>query len=912
MKDYISKLTDEELKRYCNIISGKVIKSIFKSHPKDYQSLAYGKRAEKLKDNECVELVVKKRRYRFIQTLINDKAEFVNRKTSKYIEEYTNEEMNADEALAKSIIEYGFDEDVKLFLKLTERSLDEEYIKKISDYISEYYESSVQEQQTEDSAEEQTKPKLLDTSKIEEKLAKMQQREKAVLEQYEDEKAARESEAAHHKEEVDSLQKQLSILQTKASRLEMEMNRLLVFDDSEVVRNIHSNYQHISLCQLAGYNSNEVLYAYRLADINSTGFINSFISDPFQDKKFGNRDRLYPKGGPTEIGQFGIWQWSSEPNYTDPTKDFLIYKYEPEMVPIEIIYLSECHSVDDIIQHIKSGVKKSPVSQKTIFAVRYDNGIIQGICCTESQLEAVDGMVKLNEQVTAIPVYQFEDKNCITVADKVFYNNISIGKPVKVVRIKDSFEIIRQIILENINWTAFKQRGVNKAEWRNYRTYIEELNTTEIITKISKECLCSDKEAGGLLREFTERASQYIAGDSVEDEILLSVISTNADLLERCKGLLLAEWQEANRQQIEEAERAIQDKNQQKEKLFAEITEIQDEILNLTKIKEGIEQKIHEKEKLAADVQTNVETIIAKAQEHTAEFIASMAFVNTTGTKSVTVEKDISSCYESGKTILTEQVEKYEEWYDLIEHLSDNLVKAGVWDKHSESFAAFLYSAYLNHFPLLLSGPNASEIVDAFSAAVFGKTAGTLECVGEFNRSIIPSALASEDEIIKIKNPFDAEWVSHIIELSTTSGKYCIAINPFVEDITIEPKGLANYYYPVMTELLVSHSASCEFSSVCYGGDYQDYQHSSSKGRKAGILREMHIGMMLYNRINVVLHDLHKLTDDDSVDYDVIYAILPYVYMTMQMDKLLDAVNNKKLTVSKDLADELNRLFGDE
>ena len=151
---------------------------------------------------------------------------------------------------------------------------------------------------------------------------------------------------------------------------------------------------------------------------------------------------MYPQGGPTEIGQFGIWQWSAEQNYSDPSKDFLKYHYDPDMIPTEIINLSECHTFDDVIQQLKSGIKNIPVSQKAIFAVQYDNGIIQGVCCTESQWKINDGMVKLNEQVTALPVYQFEEKSCILIANKVFYNNISLGKPAKVARIKDSFDMI--------------------------------------------------------------------------------------------------------------------------------------------------------------------------------------------------------------------------------------------------------------------------------------------------------------------------------------------------------------------------------------------------------------------------------------------------------------------------------------
>ena len=912
MKDYILKLSDEELEKYSRIVSGKILKDIFISHPKEYQSLSYWKRAKSLTYDECIELVVKKRKNNFIKAIMNSNAEYIVNETLKHIEENAEAETDTDKVLAQSIISFGFDEDVELFFKLTERPTGEEYVKKITVLIDEIRQETEREQQaeSEDSVEVQTVPDAI--SEMEIRLAEMQQREQKALEQYEAEKSVRESDTARYKEELEILKKQLSVSQTKISQLETEMNRLIVFDDSEVIRKISSDYEHTSLCQLAGYNSNNILYANRLADINSAGIIHSFIPDSCQEKKFGNRERLYPKVGPTVIGQFAIWQWSSEPNYTDPSKDFLKYNYDPDIIPTEIIFLSECHTFDDVIQQLKSGVKNIPVSQKAIFAVRYDNGIIQGVCCTESQWEVNDGMVKLNEQVIAIPVYQFEEKSCILIANKVFYNNISLGKPAKVARIKDSFEMIRQIVLEYINWTSFKQRGINKSEWRNYRTYIEELHSTEIISRISKECLCSEKEAEELLCEFMERASKYIVGDSIEDEILLSVISTNADLMERCKGLIMTDWQEEHRQQIEEANAVIQDITSQKEALSSEMTKIKNNIVSLTKTKERIEQEIHEKEKLAVDVQNNVETIIANAQKHTAEFIASMAFVNTVGTIPITADKGNSSNFTSGVTILTEQVEEYEEWKDTIDNLSDNLVEAGVCNQYSESFAVFLYSSYLNHFSLLLAGPNASEIVDAFSVSLFGKTAGTLECVRNYDRSIISAAVASEDEIIKVVNPFVSEWISSITQLSTYSGKYCIAVHPFAEDIAIEPKGISHYFYPMLTEMLVSHAPECKFLSVCYSENYQDYQHIIPKGRKASILKDMHMSMMTYNRINDVIYNLHKMLDDNSIDYDVLYAILPYAYMTMQTDKLLDAVNNKKLAVSKDLSDELNRLYGDE
>ena len=55
----------------------------------------------------------------------------------------------ADKVLAQSIISFGFDEDVVLFLKLTERPTDEEYVKKITTLIDKIRQETEQEQQAE-------------------------------------------------------------------------------------------------------------------------------------------------------------------------------------------------------------------------------------------------------------------------------------------------------------------------------------------------------------------------------------------------------------------------------------------------------------------------------------------------------------------------------------------------------------------------------------------------------------------------------------------------------------------------------------------------------------------------------------------------------------------------------------------
>ena len=903
MKDYVSMLSDEEFEWVCWEITGKQFREYFKRNSKEFKKLVLGKRPEKLNDKECIQIAIKNKDNNYIVSFINRNINGWLSSISDYLGK--KECPDSDEVISEMLFNSHFVDRISLYFKLIRKNVSQEYIEKVNECICEIRLKLKNEQHTEpeDSVEIQTAPDTV--SEMETQLAEMEQREQKALEQYETEKAAHESDAARHKEELELLKKQLSDSQTKISRLETEMNRLSVFDDSEVIRRISSDYQHISLCQLAGYNSYNVLFANRVADINSIGAIHSFISDPFQDKKFGNRDRLYPQGGPTEIGQFGIWQWSSEPNYTDPSKDYLKYKYDPEIIATEIIYLSECRSFDDIIQQLKSGIKNNLVSQKTIFAVSFENGIIQGICCTESQLEENDGIIRLNEQVTALPVYEFEEKRCISIANKVFYGNISIGKPVKVARIRDSFEMIRQIVLEYINWSLFKQRGINKAEWRNYKAYIEELHSTDIITRISKECLCSEKEAEELLCEFTDRAAQYIAGDSIEDNILLSVLSTNTDLMERCKDLIMTDWQKENDSMLREAEKKISNKIEKRNEINSEIEKLRATVSELTRQKNQLKKEIDDQELRADYIQRSVDEKIEDARKNAADFVKEMSFQY-----GMNESMNIPYNYIEGEESGFYSEPGCDDWKDLLNHLSEQLVKAGVCKKYSDSFAAFLFSAYLNQFPLLLAGPNAMEIADAFSVTMNGNTAGTLYCKADISYHDIDRILKNDDEIIKIVEPFSCRIIPALFE-RTSFNKYFFAIHPIAEDIVIEPKGYTNYFYPVLTDMFVDNMPSRVFNQIETNDGYEAYKLTKADKKYVKVLRKLHMSMMTYNRINDVIFNLHKMLDDDSIDYDVLYAILPYAYMTMQTDKLLDAVNSKKIDVNN-IVNELNRLFGED
>lgn len=60
----------------------------------------------------------------------------------------------------------------------------------------------------------------------------------------------------------------------------------------------------------------------------------------------------------------------------------------------------------------------------------------------------------------------------------------------------------------------------------------------------------------------------------------------------------------------------------------------------------------------------------------------------------------------------------------MLDTIKCGLLDAGVIEKYCHPLATYMYIAYLDNCPLLLIGPNATAIVDAFSGAIFGKKPG--------------------------------------------------------------------------------------------------------------------------------------------------------------------------------------------
>ena len=55
---------------------------------------------------------------------------------------------------------------------------------------------------------------------------------------------------------------------------------------------------------------------------------------------------------------------------------------------------------------------------------------------------------------------------------------------------------------------------------------------------------------------------------------------------------------------------------------------------------------------------------------------------------------------------------------------------------------------------------------------------------------------------------------------------------------------------------------------------------------------------------------MHEMLNDQTEDYDMLFSLVPYAYVTMQMHTLVDTIQNGN-ALSKETAALIRGLFGD-
>ena len=919
--NYISLLTQEEKSILCRIITGKDFKELFKRNEQEFSKIRKGFRAKSLTEQQALSVAIANVDKPFIALWANTKVKIWLKEIQENIEGLEREGSTHDIALAMTMLDSVFANNVDLYLKLAGKTLDTDARSKLQERMESIKSERTRNAEVADrvKAMEEEKRHLLDQIEaVQQSVNNIKAEYEQKIQEIEQDKDTLETWLAEARERITELQTD------PATSKSEDTEYLAQFDDTDTsILPFVGSDEILSLCGvISDYNGQKWLIRY--ADLSNDRRYYVFRKSEDASAMSTNWNKIFYKNGPSNDGFYGIWTWSTTPNERDPSKDYILSRYSMDLDAIEVVIISESSNLDDLIKLLKTGIEYQPHSRRVMFSFYVSKGQYIGILCNTKELNTVNGKTACAEDCIELPVYEFTSGDILRLDNGLsFYRNAFAGLPSKLYRLKSPLEIVKNIVISSISWTTYKTRAVTRAEYRAFKDFLGAIPIDDITCKIEVACRCSNSAAKELLNEFLNVVWKYVDGDSLEDEIIRSTISASTELQERTKALIRTDWEAENKSLLAEAQKKLDSLDAQLKSATVSLTEAQ-EAFNKTKSEEvrlaGI---IAEKEKLAEDVEVAVAERIQKARENAADFIANMAFVGRQPIQ-VAVAEAPATVEVSSKPVITpyrtfsafeglNDLEAHHSWADVINTAAFELGEAGVAEKYRSSLAAFLCAAYIEKQPILLIGPNAIDIVQAFSAAVTGHKYGMLCCDGSFGNQLIAEIGADGEDIVIINNLLASGWMNRLPEILSQKDIFYVATHPYAEDVQVEPKSLYGFMLPLFTEFFVDKKATGKYFGGYFADDFKPYSASKGAHKELRVLSKFTLSSLVKSRINSLITTMHGIYSTATADEDFLYVVMPIAYASLEMNELTEAIADpqKGIAISANLKRDLQYVLGE-
>lgn len=919
--NYIGLLTKEEKSTLCEIITGKEFKELFKRNEHEFSKIQKGFRAKSLTEQHALSIAITNIDKPFIAMWVNIQVEYWLNEIKENIAKLEEEGFSHCAALATTMLDSFFSNNIELYFKLIGNPLD-------TDACSNIYER-MENIKSERAKDAETSDRIKTIEEENHRLSNKVETAEHSINTIKTECEERVKKIEQDKNELASL---LAEAQAKISELEAapssfnsdDAEYLAQFDDTDTsVLHSTNTDEIISLCGvISDYNGQKWLVRY--ADLSDNGHYYIFHRNEDLPPYFTNRERIFYKNGPSKDGFYGIWTWSAAPNENDPSKDYILSQYNTEIEAIELVTIAQTTSIDELVNLLKEGINYQPHSRRVMFSIYTSKGQYAGILCTAKELNTVNEKTKISEDCIVVPVYEFASDDIIHLDNGLlFYRNAFAGLPKKLYHLKSPLDIVKDVVLSSISWTAYKSREVTRAQYKTFKDFIDAIPVDDIICKIRVACRCSNPAAKELLAEFLNIVWKYVDGDSIEDEIIRSAISANTELQEKAKELIRQDWEAENRCLITEARQKINLLRAELKSATVNLGEAQEAFKNTKAEDKRLSGIIDEKKKLAEDVEKAIAERIQKARENAADFIADMAFVS--GQQMQAVEavtyRSVDARFESDTATYCiypefenlDDLEVHRSWGDVINTAVFELAEAGVAEQYRSSLAAFLCAAYIEKQPILLIGPNAIDIAQAFSAAITAHKHGVLCCEGDYARQAIEKIGADGEEIVIINNLLTGGWMNRLPEILSKKDIFYVATHPYAEDIQVEPKSLYGFMLPLFTEIMVDKKATGKYYGGYFSNDFKPYFAKKGMRKEIVALSKFALSPLVRSQINSLLATMHDIYPTATADDDFLFFIFPIAYASMLINELAEEIADpeKGIAISANLKRDLQYVLGE-
>lgn len=890
MENYIALLNEENLRYVCNIIGGKGLRGLYKNNPKPFNKISKF-RPDSLSDEKAVDFAVSHINERFVGNFVND---IISSWMQEIQEEIDNKQANEESEaiwLADVLSRSFFSKKPEVYFIL---SKSEPPIADTAVFYHMVEQSRTIYEQTHHIKDNACTSSEDDISSVQQILAEQDSELLELCESYEKQLSEDQTEMAELQARVSWLESDLRKKENECALMNAEIEKYqeLASHESVAPEMIPSEGFHfLSLCQV--YEDYDRIKLHRLTDVRNGVFSTQYLSE------VPSFSYLNKKGGPDKTGYVGVWDCKTVPNKYDRTKEYIETSFHATINPIELLLPSDCQTVEELIEKLKTGIAVQPHADILFVAVSNGNNY-EGLLCDNSYVCVNNDTVSLKEGIRKLPIYEVRKGGFIPFDSVSIYETPSIGFPKKMIRVNDPIEVVRQVVVNRATWTALKQIGMTKAEHSKIRDFLKAIPVTELVDEISRSCDCTTEEAKAFIEDFRSRAETYVDGATLENEIAAQIIRNDDELYHICLEEINKDWENANQQKIDAAQSELDRIKTEEKECLAHCEEVQENISQLNKELDVIQAEIDAKEQLAIDVENKVADKIEQARKNAAEFIAENAFIHpdsaihstdTCPENKTTEDERVCQRLFSECTPFQSDDPDINDTYDqLLETIQGELCEAGVEDRFALGLASVLYSAYVNRIPVLLAGPNGTEIANAFQIAMNCHFPATLKCDGDYSPADIADCEASSADLVVIENFIHPEWKMHIVDLISKRNKMYVLVHPFAEDLVIEPRGLFNYCVPILTELFVDSIPNKNYIGGILSEGFQHFVPVSTEGIACDekMCDALRIGSLARANIQRLAADSHVLLQSEEFNRDYRCLWYPLAYVLGEKQALSD------------------------
>ena len=663
--------------------------------------------------------------------------------------------------------------------------------------------------------------------------------------------------------------------------------------------------EKVSLCRVSAGS------LYRFADIESEQLKPVIIFED-QPKEWENRDRLFLYDGPSEDGEWGIWSWNASPRKNDPEKDFIVSSFEKGLKAIEIVEVPDTVTMEDLILKLKDGL---PLSLSFKNALIYPGNIPLRLqkerkCIFVSDRDFIfeKDKLQIKSGICYLSSVTIATKDVLLFPGKSFFRYLSFAQAFERVLALSPMEVVREKVLSRITWGTLKRTPIKKQDWRSITDFIKGLPAETLIEDIADGCCCSVDEAQRYIDQFLSNAEKYLDYDSLEDQVLLSAIENHNDLRRKCESLAERKWREAHSSAISQANDEITALETRKKEINTELEVLSTRYSEKQEAFSRLEQRIKEEQRTADQVSGYMQEKIQQARKDAAAFITEMAFVSPYG-NAVTSPKCCT--FVPAEELPEDEIELYEKWTDCIDIIEENLANAGVMSQWCPKLASLLYVTYLHRIPILLAGPNGESIANAFSAALFGKKAPSLDISTECNSSILEQIDQINENVVIIHGAFSGSW-SNMLPRIVSRKTYCFVLHPFSEDLLIEPNSLYQYVLPVFTEFLVDAAPDNHFVGGKPLEEHKRYELLPVKKVYRDLLTEMLASPLQVKQLQTIITDFRNVIGREDIDSEATLILFPSLYYSTQASSSMLDKLSESLSLGTDTKQRFNVFMGIE